>query len=217
MKQLFLTFFLFAIFISSLIVPSITAQESEPEPEKELELAQDTELEQNTELDPAQETTLEQNTELELAASYITYLPYVQAQTTFAQQVLQIVNEHRAVAGCAPLTYSSQLERAAYLHSQDMALQNFFSHQGSDGSTLGVRITRQGYRWTRVGENIAAGQRTPAAVMASWMASDGHRRNILNCAYTEMGLGYYYEATDTRLNSGGGPYYHYWTQDFGTR
>lgn len=151
------------------------------------------------------------------AASKISYLPFTQAHSTIQQQVLALINQHRIAAGCGALAYSAQLEQAAYGHSRDMAVNNFFSHQGSNGSGVGDRVTQQGYKWKRVAENIAAGQRTPEAVVQAWMNSEGHRRNILNCAYTDMGLGYYYEAGDTKLPSGGGPYYHYWTQDFGAK
>jgi uncharacterized protein YkwD len=148
------------------------------------------------------------------AASTISYLPFVRTQATIEQQVLDLINQHRIVAGCAPLNHSAALQQAAYGHSRDMALNNFFNHKGSNGSSVADRVTQQGYKWSRVGENIAAGQRTPEAVVQAWMNSEGHRKNILNCLYKDMGLGYYYDASDSKLPSGGGPYYHYWTQDF---
>ena len=75
------------------------------------------------------------------------------------------------------------------------------SHIGGDGSRFTDRLHAAGY--PRPGaENIAFGQRTAARVVADWMASSGHRRNILNCAYTTIGVGF-----DPRGN--------YWTQNFG--
>lgn len=133
------------------------------------------------------------------------------AQYQFAQQVLTLVNDARANSGCAPLTMNSQLVKDAQLQSEDMALNNFFSHTNPDPSraTVGLRATAAGYDWAMVAENIAAGYSSPASVMSGWMSSSGHRANILNCAYTELGVGYYYEAND------GFGYRHYWTQVFG--
>lgn len=77
------------------------------------------------------------------------------------------------------------------------------SHTGSDGSTLAVRVDRVGYGWRSVAENVAAGYPDAAGVMAGWMASDGHRGNILS-ANVDLGVGLAYGAD-------GRPY---WTQVF---
>jgi len=127
------------------------------------------------------------------------------AALTVQQQVVQLVNAQRARAGCRALIVDARLARAALAHSADMAKRRYFSHTSLDGRTFVQRIRAQGYRGTRLGENIAAGYRTPSAVMTAWMKSPGHRANILNCRYTAIGVGY---AT-------GGPYGYYWTQDFG--
>lgn len=121
-------------------------------------------------------------------------------------EVLQIVNAERAKEGCGPVTSNDLLATAAHRHSADMAAQDYFSHTSLDGRDPGDRITAAGYRWSTYGENIAKGQRTPADVMESWMNSPGHRANILNCSFKEMGIG--------KVDSGGGPV---WTQKFGTQ
>ncbi|MEU8566391.1 sigma-70 family RNA polymerase sigma factor [Streptomyces cyaneofuscatus] len=121
-------------------------------------------------------------------------------------QVLQIVNTERAKEGCGPVTSNDLLATAAQRHSADMAAQDYFSHTSLDGRDPGDRITAAGYRWSTYGENIAKGQRTPADVMRAWMDSPGHRANILNCSFKEMGIG--------KVDSGGGPV---WTQKFGAR
>ncbi|MGA5471161.1 sigma-70 family RNA polymerase sigma factor [Streptomyces arboris] len=121
-------------------------------------------------------------------------------------QVLQIVNTERAKEGCGPVTSNDLLATAAQRHSADMASRDYFSHTSPDGTDPGDRITAAGYRWSTYGENIAKGQRTPADVMRSWMDSPGHRANILNCSFKEMGIG--------KVDSGGGPV---WTQKFGTQ
>lgn len=122
-----------------------------------------------------------------------------------AQRVLALVNSERAKEGCAPVSANAQLTTAAQRHSEDMAAHDYFSHTSQDGSGPGDRITATGYRWSTYGENIAKGQRTPADVMNSWMNSPGHRANILNCAFKELGVGI--------QDSSGGIV---WTQDFGT-
>ncbi|MEU3223002.1 sigma-70 family RNA polymerase sigma factor [Streptomyces sp. NPDC006976] len=122
-----------------------------------------------------------------------------------AQQVVALVNTERAKEGCGPVSGNAQLTTAAQRHSEDMAAHDYFSHTSQDGSGPGDRITAAGYRWSTYGENIAKGQRTPADVMNSWMNSPGHRANILNCAFKELGVGI--------QNSSGGIV---WTQDFGT-
>ncbi|MEU8589437.1 sigma-70 family RNA polymerase sigma factor [Streptomyces sp. NPDC048664] len=122
------------------------------------------------------------------------------------EQIIALVNKERATAGCGPVTANSQLRDAAQKHSDDMAARNFFEHTNPDGADPGDRITAAGYRWSTYGENIARGQQTPASVMDSWMHSPGHRANILNCSFKELGVGVH--------NGGGGPW---WTQDFGAR
>lgn len=129
----------------------------------------------------------------------------------FEQEVLTLVNSERTKVGCGALTANDKLVAAARGHSQDMADNDFFDHTGSNGSSPGDRIEAQGYNWSWWGENIAAGYTTPAAVMDGWMNSPGHRDNILNCNFTEIGIGYVYNAHDT----GSVNYRHYWTQVFG--
>ncbi|WP_164986243.1 CAP domain-containing protein, partial [Streptomyces roseicoloratus] len=122
-----------------------------------------------------------------------------------AAQVIELANAERAKAGCGPLTEHTLLTRAAQGHSDDMAARDFFDHTNPDGADPGDRVTAAGYRWSTYGENIAMGQRTPADVMKAWMNSPGHRANILNCSFKEIGIG---------IHTAGGPY---WTQVFGAR
>ncbi|MEU2503286.1 CAP domain-containing protein [Streptomyces sp. NPDC007863] len=126
-------------------------------------------------------------------------------QGSAADQVLSLVNAERAKAGCGPLTANATLARAAQAHSDDMAARDFFDHTNPDGADPGDRVTAAGYPWSTYGENIAMGQRTPEQVMEAWMNSPGHRANILNCDFKELGVG---------IHDDGGPY---WTQVFGAR
>jgi uncharacterized protein YkwD len=124
----------------------------------------------------------------------------------YEEQVVTLVNAERATAGCPGLTVDSRLATAARAHSADMAARGYFDHTTPDGVTFDQRIDDAGYSWSYVAENIAAGQQDPAAVMTSWMNSEGHRRNILNCALRNIGVGLAYNVNNRP----------YWTQDFGT-
>ncbi len=123
-----------------------------------------------------------------------------------AGQVVALVNTERAAAGCGPLKEDSQLRAAAQGHSDDMAARSFFDHTNPDGKDPGERTTASGYRWSTYGENIARGQQTAQSVMDSWMKSPGHRANILNCSFKDIGVGIHQGA--------GGPW---WTQNFGAK
>jgi len=130
----------------------------------------------------------------------------------FIYRVLELTNIERRKLSLSPLTFNTQLLNAAANHSQNMALQDFFSHTGKDGSSLGSRISATGYQFSAAAENIAAGSSTPEQVVSSWMNSSGHWANILNPNLKEIGIGYYFLADDT----GSVNFNHYWTQVFGT-
>ncbi|MEU3188050.1 CAP domain-containing protein [Streptomyces sp. NPDC006923] len=117
--------------------------------------------------------------------------------------VLALVNEERAKAGCQPLRSDSGLDSLARDFSDEMAERGFFDHTDPDGRTPWDRADAAGIQGLG-GENIARGQATAQAVMDSWMNSEGHRANILNCDYTRLGVGVH--------TGSGGPW---WTQDFG--
>ena len=138
-------------------------------------------------------------------------------------QAVYLTNQERARAGLLPLKAAPSLMAAALGHSQDMAEHDFFDHDSSDGGTLVNRLIANNYlNWTAGAENIAAGFDTAEAVVNAWMNSAGHRNNILNPDLREIGVGYFYQPDDqpnVRLpdDSLGGPYFYYWTQDFGSR
>jgi uncharacterized protein YkwD len=99
-----------------------------------------------------------------------------------------LTNAFRAKNGLAPLAVSPVLEAVAEVQGRDMAKRGFFGHKGSDGSTVGKRAKRKGYRYCVIAENIAKGQRSGAEVMASWIKSPGHRRNLLVKNMREIGV-----------------------------
>lgn len=149
-----------------------------------------------------------------LVTGYI-YLPAVvrSPELDFAGRVVERTNTYRAEYGCLPLKLNQQLARAALRHSTDMALHDFVSHMGSDGSSFVSRSEDAGYwNWFLMAENIGAGYTTPEQVVDAWMASGGgHRDNIINCEFKDIGVGYYYLEND----EGATNYHTYWTQVFG--
>jgi uncharacterized protein YkwD len=152
--------------------------------------------------------------------SYV-YLPIViggqsSSLVPLAQRVVELTNAERAANGCPALTISTALSEAANQHSRDMALNNVFSHIGSDGSSVVDRLAQVGYSWANYAENIAAGASSPEDVFKMWMGSPGHRQNILNCNLHEIGIGFYDQPDDQPLFGNNFPFRYYWTQDFGS-
>ena len=112
----------------------------------------------------------------------------------------------RLFAAAGPLALNPALTQAAQAHSRDMATQRYFSHQARDGSYVAERATRAGYAWRWIGENIASGVNTAEEAVAGWLESPGHCANIMNPAFTEMGVAYSLN-TERRMM--------YWTQVIG--
>lgn len=120
------------------------------------------------------------------------------------QQVLDLVNQERAKAGVSPLKLSTSLDSMAKVKAEDMRDNNYFSHTSPSYGSPFDMMKKFGISFSTAGENIAAGQQSAADVMGSWMNSPGHRQNILNPSYTEIGIGV----------AKGGSYGTYWVQDF---
>ncbi len=129
--------------------------------------------------------------------------------------MLSLINEARSQArqcgkqdfeAVKPLTWNCTLEMAAESHSQDMAKKDYFSHTGPDGVGIQQRVSSRGYVWRAVGENIAAGQESIAAVVEGWLESPGHCRNIMKDTFTEMGM------AKAKAEDSGSTYPSYWTQ-----
>jgi uncharacterized protein YkwD len=129
------------------------------------------------------------------------------------ERVLRLVNEARAksrrcgrttLPAAPPLKSSALLDRAALTHAKDMAAHSLFEHRGSDASLPADRVTRVGYHWRSVGENIASGAADADAVVRGWLDSPGHCTNLMGAQYTEMGVAY---VTDPKSKAG-----IYWAQ-----
>ncbi|GAB2796551.1 hypothetical protein GCM10027040_23800 [Halomonas shantousis] len=131
------------------------------------------------------------------------------------RELLERVNEARGQArqcgdekfeAVRPLDWNCRLEAAAEVHSKDMAANEYFDHASPEGVQIGERVKNQGYDWMAVGENIAVGQDSVAAVVDGWLASPGHCANIMNDTFTEMGV--------AKAENVGKMYSPYWTQVF---
>jgi uncharacterized protein YkwD len=126
--------------------------------------------------------------------------------TAFQAAVVAEVNRRRASAqscgsrgtytAAASLRWNGTLFDAATAHARDMVTNNFFSHTGSNGSTVSVRINATGYGWASVGENIAAGQPTVSRVVDAWMGSDGHCANLMNPVMEEFAVACVYNTVN---------------------
>lgn len=98
------------------------------------------------------------------------------------------LNTQRQANGLPALVADPRLSEAAQRHAQDMAAHGFLDHQGSDGSRLSDRVTRAGYCWRSISENIAWGIPGESQVITQWMRSRGHRRNILDRQIRNFGV-----------------------------
>lgn len=106
-----------------------------------------------------------------------------------AQAMLDAVNAQRRAHGERPLVLNTRLARAAAAHARDLVRTRRLDHKGSDGSRVGDRAERAGYRWSRIAENLAETRaESPAAVVDQWMRSRPHRANLLNGAYRDLGV-----------------------------
>ena len=113
----------------------------------------------------------------------------------YINEVLKLVNEERAKAGLSELKLDAAVTAAANVRAKE--IKQSFSHTRPDGSSFSTALTEQGAAYRGSGENIAWGQKTPEQVMNAWMNSDGHRANILNKSFTNLGVGYYLDESGT--------------------
>lgn len=122
----------------------------------------------------------------------------------FQNRVVALTNQQRAKYGLPALKMNLELQRMARVKSEDMRNRNYFDHNSPTYGSPFDMMTSFGISYSWAGENIAAGQQTPEAVVDAWMKSPGHRANILKREYTEIGCG----------AALGGSYGCYWTQEF---
>lgn len=142
-------------------------------------------------------TTENTNTDLNITENSI---------NNYEQQVCDLVNKYRQENGLSKVILASDVSNMARVKAEDMASSNYFDHTSPTYGDPFEMMTTFGIDYKYAGENIAKGQKTPDAVMNAWMNSTGHRANILDKRFTELGVGYV---------QGGGTTY--WTQEFITR
>ncbi len=161
-----------------------TKPETQPEtkPETQPETKPETQPETKPETQPETKPETQPETKPEQTPDNVT------SQSSFASQVVSLVNSERAKAGLAPVTIDSKVQNAALVRAKEQAQS--FSHTRPNGSSCFTALTEAGVNYRGAGENIAYGQRTPQEVMNAWMNSSGHRANILNKNFTSIGVGY---------------------------
>ncbi len=115
--------------------------------------------------------------------------PSTDQNRSYAQQVIDLVNDERSKAGLSAVTEATDVSAAAAIRAQEITSN--FSHTRPDGTYYNTVLDQSGISYWGSGENIAYGQKTPAEVMNGWMNSQGHRANILNASYTKIGVAYY--------------------------
>lgn len=128
--------------------------------------------------------------------------PEADKELTFAEQVVELLNQERTKAGLSAVTLDQNIASAALVRAKE--IETSFSHTRPNGSKFSTALTEQGVTFKGAGENIAWGQKSPEAVMQAWMNSEGHRANILNKNFTKIGVGYYQNAAGRN----------FWTQLF---
>jgi uncharacterized protein YkwD len=143
--------------------------------------------------------------------------PSVRDAAAISRRVLALTNDARAhaqrcggttFAAAPPLSLNPALEGAALEHSKDMARHDYMDHTGRDGTSPADRISRTGYKWRMVGENLATGIMTAEDAVAGWLQSPHHCANLMTARFNEMGVAFAVNpATDAGV---------YWTQTFGT-
>lgn len=111
-------------------------------------------------------------------------------ESTQARQILKLVNQERQKQGLKALELSDKLTSIANTKASDMANNNYFSHNSPTYGSPFEMLQHFGVHYTAAGENIAQGQKTAREVMNAWLNSSGHRANILNSNYTQLGVGY---------------------------
>ena len=122
----------------------------------------------------------------------------------FQKEVVRLVNVERQKQGLGKLSLNAKLSNVATLKSPDMINKNYFDHTSPTYGSPFDMMKQFNISYKTAGENIAKGQKTPAEVVKAWMNSQGHRENILNKNYTEIGIGVAKDANGTL----------YWTQMF---
>lgn len=124
---------------------------------------------------------------------------------SYYEEVLNLVNQLRTEAGVAPLTLDKSLCKAAIVRANEMAQSSSLSHTRPNGTYFNTVLADFGISYRTCGENIAAGQSSPAQVVSAWKNSTDHYNNMVDPDYTKLGMGY---------SPSNDKYQRYWSQLF---
>lgn len=106
------------------------------------------------------------------------------------QTIASLTNNARSSNGLSSLAWNARLANSAWLKAQDMCVKGYWAHTAPDGASGWTFMSQSGYAYVAAGENLARGFSDDSATVAGWMASTGHRANVLNPAYADIGVGY---------------------------
>lgn len=126
--------------------------------------------------------------------------------------LITLINAERVDRGLSPLTIDARLNAACQFHVDDMVTNDFFSHIGSGGDTIGSRITAAGYPWAAAGENMDCGHTNATDVYNAWFANTGQKAIMLNATFTDVGLACASSTTASSCSGSGVAYF--WTANF---
>lgn len=111
-------------------------------------------------------------------------------RSALVERMIRRVNYHRALNGAPPVRNERRLARAAQAHADDMVRRDYFDHRSPDSRGMQDRAISAGYPWRLLAENLGAGLSTPEQTADAWMTSPGHRANMIDPGYVDIGVGY---------------------------
>lgn len=111
------------------------------------------------------------------------------SEQSFLNEVIRLVNVERQKSGLSAVSMDNSLNSAALVRAKEIV--SLFSHTRPNGQSCFSVLSDMGISYNGAGENIAMGQTSPSQVMSEWMNSQGHRENILNPSFKNLGVGVY--------------------------
>src|SRR5690625_3613708 len=171
----------------------VKPEEPKEEPKEELQEEPTEEPKEESKEEPKEEVEVEQDANDEELNEEVNKDEQPEADeslSAYEQEVVELTNNEREKQGLSPLKANTELSHVAREKSNDMANNNYFDHQSPQYGSPFDMMKAYGITYRTAGENIARGQQTPEEVVNGWMNSEGHRANILNGDFTEIGVGF---------------------------
>jgi|GEM_PF-732061 len=175
------------------VKPEESKEGSNEEPKEESKEESKEEPKEESKEEPKKETEVEQGTNEEEVNEEVNQDEQPEADeslSAYEQEVVELTNTEREKQGLSPLKANTELSHVAREKSNDMANNNYFDHNSPQYGSPFDMMKEFGVTYRTAGENIARGQQTPEEVVDGWMNSEGHRANILNGDFTEIGVGF---------------------------